>query len=96
MYYFEADVARGQTFTSNVIKVQNIIHHKFSHGATFYTLNGKNVVMLESAVYVYCIIFCSAVCPQTESTVYPDKFFEAQDLVVNALDNVEARRYVDR
>jgi len=36
------------------------------------------------------------VCPQTEETTYPDAFFECQDLIVNALDNVEARRYVDR
>jgi len=36
------------------------------------------------------------VCVQTERTVYTDAFFEEQDLVVNALDNVEARRYVDR
>ena len=36
------------------------------------------------------------VCPQTEDKIYPDSFFEAQDLIVNALDNVEARRYVDR
>jgi ubiquitin-activating enzyme E1-like protein 2 len=36
------------------------------------------------------------VCPQTEETTYPDAFFEYQDLIVNALDNVEARRYVDR
>lgn len=35
------------------------------------------------------------VCPQTEETTYPDAFFEYQDLIVNALDNVEARRYVD-
>ena len=35
------------------------------------------------------------VCVQTEKTVYPDSFFEGQDLVVNALDNLEARRYVD-
>ena len=29
--------------------VSNVIYHKFSHGAAFYTLNGKNVnVMLES------------------------------------------------
>ncbi|KAK7116491.1 ubiquitin-like modifier-activating enzyme 6 [Littorina saxatilis] len=35
------------------------------------------------------------VCPQTESSNYPDKFFEAQDVMVNALDNVEARRYMD-
>ena len=28
--------------------VSNMIYHKFSHGAAFYTLNGKNVnVMLE-------------------------------------------------
>ena len=28
--------------------VSNVIYHKFSHGETFYTLNGKNVnVMLE-------------------------------------------------
>ena len=37
-----------------------------------------------------------SVCSQTEKTVYTDKFFERQDLVVNALDNVEARIYVDR
>eukprot|EP00118_Oscarella_pearsei_P003042 m.12690 g.12690 ORF g.12690 m.12690 type:complete len:1013 (+) comp24236_c0_seq1:876-3914(+) len=35
------------------------------------------------------------VWPKTESTCYPDAFFARQDLVVNALDNVEARRYVD-
>ena len=42
-------------FTSDVIKarnvhvsISNVIYHKFSHGAAFYTLNGKNVnVMLE-------------------------------------------------
>ena len=28
--------------------VSNVIYHKFSHGAAFYTLNGKNVnIMLE-------------------------------------------------
>ena len=31
--------------------VSNVIYHKFSHGAAFYTLNGKNVnVMLELCV----------------------------------------------
>ena len=30
------------------LRVSNVIYHKFSHGATFYMLNGKNVnVMLE-------------------------------------------------
>ena len=36
------------------------------------------------------------VCPQTEKTMYNDSFFLNQDLIVNALDNVEARRYMDR
>ena len=33
------------------LSVSNVIYHKFSHGATFYTLNGKNVnVMLEYSI----------------------------------------------
>ncbi|XP_074650739.1 ubiquitin-like modifier-activating enzyme 6 [Tubulanus polymorphus] len=35
------------------------------------------------------------VCPQTENSVYTDEFFCDKDLCVNALDNVEARRYMD-
>ncbi|KAM9331152.1 ubiquitin-like modifier-activating enzyme 6 [Gastrophryne carolinensis] len=34
------------------------------------------------------------VCPATEN-VYNDGFYLRQDIIVNALDNVEARRYVD-
>ena len=31
--------------------ISNVIYHKFSHGAAFYMLNGKNVnVMLEFSV----------------------------------------------
>ena len=38
--------------------ISNMIYHKFSHGATFYTLNGKNVnVMLE--LMIIRDIFCS-------------------------------------
>ena len=37
-----------------------------------------------------------AVCPQTEDQIYNDTFFENQNIMVNALDNVEARRYMDR
>ena len=34
--------------------VSNVIYHKFSHGAAFYTLNGKNVnVMLEYLLQGY-------------------------------------------
>lgn len=35
------------------------------------------------------------VFPGTERDVYHNDFFRKQELVVNALDNVEARRYVD-
>lgn len=35
------------------------------------------------------------VCPETEN-VYDDAFFEALDGVANALDNVDARIYMDR
>lgn len=41
-------------------------------------------------------LLCVVVCPQTETTVYTDEFFERQDICVNALDNLEARRYMDR
>jgi len=34
------------------------------------------------------------VAPDT-STTYDDKFWNSQDIIVNALDNVEARKYVD-
>ena len=35
------------------LSVSNVIYHKFSHGATFYTLNGKNVnVMLELSLSI--------------------------------------------
>ena len=61
MDYFEADVARSQMFTSDVIKarnvmssVSNVIYHKFSLGAAFYTLNWKKVnVMIESHIFRY-------------------------------------------
>ena len=37
------------------LSVSNVIYHKFSHGAAFYTLNGKNVnVMLEYFICQIC------------------------------------------
>ena len=42
-----------------------MIYHKFSHGAAFYTLNGKNVnVMLEY------ILNCGAVCSLISYEIY--------------------------
>ena len=40
------------------LSVSNVIYHKFSHGAAFYTLNGKNVnVMLEyNFLHFYLVI----------------------------------------
>uniref|UniRef100_A0A670JGU1 Ubiquitin-like modifier-activating enzyme 6 n=1 Tax=Podarcis muralis TaxID=64176 RepID=A0A670JGU1_PODMU len=38
--------------------------------------------------------YLNKVCPATEN-VYNDDFYTAQDVVVTALDNVEARRYID-
>ena len=40
-------------------------------------------------------MFCHLVFPGTEQKIFNDAFFQAQDIVVNALDNVEARRYMD-
>ena len=38
------------------LSVSNVIYHKFSHGAAFYTLNGKNVnVMLESLFIILSV-----------------------------------------
>ena len=51
--YFEADVDRSTCLHATPSKVEhfdvsNVIYHKFSHGAVFYTLNGENVnIMLE-------------------------------------------------
>ena len=41
------------------LSVSNVIYHKFSHGATFYMLNGKNVdVMLEFFFFLNENICC--------------------------------------
>ena len=43
--------SRREMCTSSV---SNVIYHTFSHGAAFYTLNGKNVnIMLEFAVIIW-------------------------------------------
>ena len=45
--------SRREMCTSSV---SNVIYHKFSHGAAFYTFNGKNVnVMLEYLIYANMI-----------------------------------------
>ncbi len=40
-------------------------------------------------------VFQEKVCPQTEKETFTDSFFVDQDVCLNALDNVEARRYMD-
>lgn len=39
--------------------------------------------------------YLNKVCPATEN-IYNDDFYTKQDVIVTALDNVEARRYIDR
>ena len=46
-------VRRHQGAKVKHFDVSNVIYHKFSHGAAFYTLNGKNVnVMLEFSIEI--------------------------------------------
>ena len=41
--------------------VSNVIYHKFSHGAVFYTLNGKFVnIMLELVVFLFLRYYLTA------------------------------------
>jgi len=42
------------------------------------------------------MFFCFVVHEGTAYTVHTDDFFLDQDIIVNALDNVEARTYVDQ
>ena len=56
--------SRREMFTSSV---RNVIYHKFSHGAAFYTLNGKNVnAILEFGIIRELLSYFENVC-----CVYP-------------------------
>ena len=45
--------------------ISNVIYHKFSYGAAFYTLNGKNVnVMLEWLIKLQTPVVDSTLCAQ--------------------------------
>lgn len=59
----------------------------------------KSTTAAESAKEINPTLIIEAhqnkVWPQTEADIYHDEFYESQDIIVNALDNVEARRYVD-
>ena len=60
------------------LSVSNVIYHKFSHGAAFYTLNGKNVyVMLESVLCdfaIICLFFFQNNPKQLDQTTRQDGF----------------------
>lgn len=47
-------------------------------------------------MYCHPPVFLTLVYEGTEATIHTDKFFQAQDVIVNALDNVEARVYMDQ
>uniref|UniRef100_A0A4X2KW42 Ubiquitin-like modifier-activating enzyme 6 n=2 Tax=Vombatus ursinus TaxID=29139 RepID=A0A4X2KW42_VOMUR len=57
-----------------------------SYTAAAATLNINPQLKIESHLH--------KVCPATEM-IYSDEFYTKQDIIVTALDNVEARRYVD-
>ena len=61
--------------------ISNVIYHKFSHGVTFYTLNGKNVnVMLE---YVIMVIIID--CTESKySIIYKGEFLENKNAFENS------------
>ena len=47
------------------LSVSNVIYQKFSHGASFYMLNGKNVnVMLEYLLIVVGLFFSFTTLPE--------------------------------
>ena len=37
------------------LSVSNVIYHKFSHGAAFYTLNGKNANVMLALRIIICL-----------------------------------------
>uniref|UniRef100_A0A8C5TYY6 E1 ubiquitin-activating enzyme n=1 Tax=Malurus cyaneus samueli TaxID=2593467 RepID=A0A8C5TYY6_9PASS len=57
-----------------------------SYTAAEATLNINPYIKIDSDI--------NKVCPATENT-YSDEFYTKQDVIVTALDNVEARRYID-
>ena len=59
------------------LSVSNVIYHKFSHGAAFYTLNGKNVnIMLELEIYIENIVAKKgATSPLIHKILLPDVDF---------------------
>lgn len=53
----------------------------------------RSALKINSDVKINSLV--QKVCPQTEKDIFNDKFFSQQDVCVNALDNLEARRYMD-
>ena len=66
MDYFEASSGREICTAS----VSNVIYHKFSHGAAFYTLNGKNVNVMLELLLLYAIL-----CQSAENLLFFNKVF---------------------
>ena len=70
------------------LSVSNVIYHKFSHGAAFYTLNGKNVnVMLEFHIKYYVILFScfDALRPQRTVMVMSGRLVNLTTLFLDRL-----------
>ena len=60
------------------LSISNVIYHKFSHGAAFYTLNGKNVnVMLECCLN-QCLV---CIAPNRWASVFVKNCSNCSDIL---------------
>ena len=60
------------------LNVSNVIYHKFSHGAAFYTFNGKNVNVMLKLTFRLVTATCSksGSLPATDQKSFPNIFKE--------------------
>ena len=59
-----------------MLSISNVIYQKFSHGAAFYTLNGKNVnVMLEYFIAAGVVLYVSRTKPPRTSSIVQIVFY---------------------
>eukprot|EP00795_Rhopilema_esculentum_P005943 gene5943-11291_t len=75
------------TITDNDLIEKSNLNRQFLF-REYHIQKPKSVTAADSAKQI------NGVCPDTEE-IFTDHFFNSKDIIVNALDNIEARRYVD-
>ena len=78
-----------------VIAAQSLLEINPHIQVDTHTNKGGRESLLWSCDQVICDAF-HTVEPATEKEIYNDTFFQQQNVSINALDNLEARRYMDR